>query len=116
MQHRERQFAVVRSINDLVGTYRARLPNLKFIVLLGTDQVEPSWRQQDLSSNAPEVDEASDLSFTTRGLTKGNQIYSTAAQNAILTDGAYGHFTPTNWLGHDIPLPQVSVSRDGRVA
>jgi len=103
--------AVVRAINDLVATYRAQLPSLKYIVLLGTTQVEPSWRQQDLSDNAPEVDEASDLSFTTQGMTKGNEVYATAAQNAIATDGAYGHFTPTNWLGHDIPIPQISVSR-----
>ena len=103
--------AVVRSINDLVATYRSRLPNLKYIVLLGTDQLEPSWRQPDLTESAPEVDEANDLAFTTQGLSKGNSIYATAAQNAILTDGAYGHFTPTNWLGHDIPLPQISVSR-----
>ena len=102
--------AVVRSINDLVATYRARLPNLKYVVLLGTDQVDPSWRQLDASDNSPEVDEASDLFFTTRGLTKGNEIYATAAQNAILTDGAYGDFTATNWLGHDIPLPQISVT------
>ncbi len=107
----EKANAVVRSINDLVATYRARLPQLKYVVLLGTDTAVPSWRQQDLSNDSPEIDEANDLVFTTRGLTKGNATYATAARNAILTDGAYGHFQPTNWLGHDIPLPEISVSR-----
>src|SRR5205814_1543095 len=102
---------VVRSINDLVATYRAQLTNLKFVVLLGTDEVEPSWRQYDLTNTSPEVDEANDLAFTTQGLTKGNALYAAAAQNTILTDGAYGAFTPRNWLGHTIPLPDVSVSR-----
>ncbi|MGB2875383.1 MAG: PxKF domain-containing protein, partial [Gaiellaceae bacterium] len=102
---------VVRSINNLVSTYRPKYPNLKYVVLLGTHQAVPMWAQQDLTSDSPEIDEASDLAFSTHGLTKGNAIYAVAAQNAVLTDGAYGAFTHRNWLGHDIPLPDVSVSR-----
>jgi hypothetical protein len=102
---------VVRSINNLVGNYRAKYPNVKYVVVLGTDTAVPMWRQQDLTSTSPEVDEANDLAFTTSGLTKGNAIYAAAAQNAYLTDGAYGSFKERTWLGHDIPLPDVSVSR-----
>jgi len=107
---------VVRAINDLVATYRTRLPNLKYVVLLGTDTAVPMWRQFDLANDSPEVDEANDLAFTTRNsagqlLTKGNALYAAAAQNTILTDGAYGAFTQRNWLGHAIPLPEISVSR-----
>ena len=102
---------VVRSINNLVATYRPKYPNLKYVVLLGTDQVVPMWRQQDLTAVSPEIDEANDLAFTTSGLTKGNALYAAAAQNAVLTDGAYGAFKQRTWLGHDIPLPEVSVSR-----
>ena len=74
---------VVRSINALVASYRPKYPNLKYVVLLGTDTALPSWRQQDLTSTSPEVDEANDLAFTTSGLTKGNAIYAAAAQNAV---------------------------------
>jgi hypothetical protein len=102
---------VVRSINALVATYRPNYPNLRYVVLLGTDTALPSWRQQDLTSTSPEVDEANDLAFTTSGLTKGNAIYAAAAQNAYLTDQAYGAFKERVWLGHDIPLADVSVSR-----
>ncbi len=102
---------VVRSINNLVANYRAKYPNLKYVVLLGTDQAVPMWRQQDLTAVSPEIDEANDLAFTTSGLTKGNALYAAAAQNAVLTDGAYGAFKQRTWLGHDIPLPEVSVSR-----
>ena len=102
---------VVRSINDLVSTYRPKYPNLKYVVLLGTHQAEPMWAQQDLTSTSPEIDEANDLAFSTHGLTKGNAIYAAAAQNAVLTDGAYGAFSKRTWLGHDLPLPDVSVSR-----
>ena len=102
---------VVRSINALVASYRPKYPSLKYVVLLGTDTTLPSWRQQDLTSTSPEVDEANDLAFTTNGLTKGNSIYAAAAQNAYLTDQAYGAFKERVWLGHDIPLADVSVSR-----
>jgi hypothetical protein len=110
---------VVRSINDLVATYRPKYPNLKYVVLLGTDTALPMWRQYDLTATSPEVDEANDLAFSTtdtsttpnQALAKGNAIYAAAAQNAYLTDGAYGAFKERVWLGHDIPLPDVSVSR-----
>ncbi|HYX75951.1 MAG TPA: hypothetical protein VE757_02135, partial [Gaiellaceae bacterium] len=102
---------VVRSINNLVANYRAKYPNLKYVVLLGTDTSLPSWRQQDLTSTSPEVDEANDLAFTTSGLTQGNALYAASAQNAYLTDQAYGATKERVWLGHDIPLADISVSR-----
>jgi hypothetical protein len=110
---------VVRSINNVVANYRPKYPNLKYVVLLGTDTALPMWRQYDLTATSPEVDEATDLAFTTtdtsktpnQALAKGNAIYAAAAQNAFLTDGAYGAFKERTWLGHDIPLPDVSVSR-----
>ena len=40
-----------------------------------------------------------------------NALYASAAQNQILTDGAYGAFTNIQWLGRSLLLPQLSVSR-----
>jgi hypothetical protein len=102
---------VVRSINDLVARYRSALPNLHNIVLLGTDTAVPMYRQPDPTVLSPELDEAADLAFTTSNLTAGNSLYAAVAQNNVLTDGAYGAFTRITWLDHDLPLPQISVSR-----
>ena len=102
---------VVRKINDVIATYRAALPQLRYIVVLGTDQVIPMYRQDDLTSLSPELDQASDLAFTTSNLTAANALYASAAQNTVLTDGAYGAFTQLTWLGHDLPLAQTPVSR-----
>ncbi len=102
---------VVRRINDVITTYRAALPQLKYIVLLGTDQVIPMYRQDDMTSLSPELDEAADLAFTTNNLSAGNALYAAAAQNTVPTDGAYGAFTKLVWLGHDLPLAQTPVSR-----
>jgi hypothetical protein len=103
--------AVVRKINDLADTYRAVLPNIKYVSILGTDRVIPSWRQYDRGQISPEVDEAAELSLTTNNLTAGNPLYGAAAQNYVLTDGAYGVRQKISWLGSDLPLPQDSVSR-----
>lgn len=102
---------VVRSINDLLQTYRSTLPNLKYVVLLGTDTVLPQYRFTDPSVLSPELNEAQDLAFTTNGLTQGNALYAAAAQDQVLTDGAYTAFTRITWLDHDLPLPQIPVSR-----
>jgi hypothetical protein len=102
---------VVRSINDLLQTYRAALPNLRYIVVNGTNTVFPQYQQTDPSVLSPELNEAQDLAFTTNGLTQGNSLYAAAAQDQVLTDGAYGAFSRITWLDHDLPLPQIPVAR-----
>lgn len=103
--------AAVRAANDVVGSYLASLPNLKYVVLLGSDEVVPSGRVPDPVLISPELDNASDLDFTTAGLTNGNALYAAAATNQILTDAVYGAFTTIPWLGRQLNLPQVAVSR-----
>jgi hypothetical protein len=106
---------VVRSINDVVASYRnsaTGLPSLHYIVLVGSDEAGPPMADApDPVLLSPEENEAADLAFTTNGLTKGNALYASAAKNQILTDGAYGAFTNIPWLGRSLLLPQISVSR-----
>jgi hypothetical protein len=103
---------VVKAINDVVAGYRANgLPNLHYIVLVGSDEATPMANSPDPVLLSPEQNEASGLAFTTNGLTQGNALYASAAQNQILTDGAYGAFTNIQWLGRSLLLPQLSVSR-----
>jgi hypothetical protein len=105
---------VVRAINDVVASYRnssTGLPNLHYMVIVGSDEATPMADAPDPVLLSPEENEAADLAFTTNGLTKGNALYASAAQNYILTDGAYGAFTNIPWLGRSLLLPQISVSR-----
>ena len=86
---------VVRSINDVIAGYRnsvTGLPNLHYIVLTGTDELTPMARTPDPVTLSPEENVAADLAFTTNGLVAGNALYNSAAENNILTDGAYGAF------------------------
>ncbi|HKU57166.1 MAG TPA: PxKF domain-containing protein, partial [Gaiellaceae bacterium] len=106
---------VVRSINDVVASYRnsaTGLPSLHYIVLVGSDEAGPPMADApDPVLLSPEENEANDLAFTTNGLTRGNATYASAAHNQILTDGAYGAFTNIPWLGRSLLLPQISISR-----
>jgi hypothetical protein len=106
---------VVRAINDVVASYRnsaTGLPSLHYIVLVGSDEAGPPMADApDPVLLSPEENEANDLAFTTNGLTQGNALYASAAQNNILTDGAYGAFTSIPWLGRNLLLPQISISR-----
>jgi Tol biopolymer transport system component len=106
---------VVKAINDVVASYRnstTGLPSLHYIVLVGSDEAGPPMADApDPVLLSPEENEASDLAFTTNGLTTANATYASAAQNYILTDGAYGAFTNIPWLGRNLLLPQISVSR-----
>jgi CSLREA domain-containing protein len=102
---------VVRSINDVVAGYRGSLPDLRYVVLLGTDDAMPMARVPDRVSVSPERDFETDLRFTTQNLQQGNALYAATARSYVLTDGAYGAFTHIQWLGRELFLPQVSVSR-----
>lgn len=106
---------VVRSINDVVASYRnsaTGLPSIHYIVLVGSDEAGPPMADApDPVLLSPEENEANDLAFTTNGLTRGNATYASAAHNQILTDGAYGAFTNIPWLGRSLLLPQISISR-----
>jgi hypothetical protein len=105
---------VVRAVNAVVAGYRnagGGLPNLHYVVLLGNDEALPMARTFDPVTLSPEVNEAADLAFTTAGLTRANALYASAATNNILSDGAYGALSSTPWLGRELLLPQLSVSR-----
>ena len=102
---------VVRANTAVVGSYLASLPDLQYVVLVGSDEAVPSGRVPDPVLISPELDNASDLAFTTAGLTNGNALYASAATNQMLTDAAYGAFTTIPWRGRQLNLPQVAVSR-----
>ena len=102
---------VVQSIDDVIAQYKAQLTSVKYVVVLGNDTVIPFWRQYDRVAISPEIDEANELENFTSDSRPANPIFAAAAQNYVLTNGAYGARSRITWLGSDVPLPQDSVSR-----
>ena len=74
--------AVVQAINGVVAGYRATTvsPNFQFVTLLGSDEALPMARPATWSPSRTSLDEASDLAFTTNGLTCANALYAAPAQ------------------------------------
>jgi CSLREA domain-containing protein len=106
--------AVVQAINGVVGGYRAQgggLPNLRYVTLLGSDEALPMARLRDPVTISNELDEASDLAFTTNGLTRSNALHAAAAQGQFLSDAPYGTLVTTPWLNRQLYLPTIPTSR-----
>jgi CSLREA domain-containing protein len=102
---------VVRAINALVATYRAGAPQLRYVVILGTDEALPMARISDPTTISNETDEAADLEFTTSNLTKGNALHAAAARAKFLSDAPYGTLAQIPWLGRQLYLPELAVGR-----
>lgn len=104
---------VVRAVNNVVNRYRnAAGNNLKYVVLLGTDEALPFARVPDLVTLSNEQDNAGELGFMLGNAPQqANALYAAAALGYVLTDDAYGAFSKADWLGRELYLPQVSVSR-----
>ncbi|MBW3614917.1 MAG: PxKF domain-containing protein [Actinobacteria bacterium] len=103
--------ALVGEIKDVVDQYRnAAGANLRYIVMVGSDEAVPFARVPDLVTLSNEQDATADLGFT---LVEGyaNALYAAAAHGYILTDDAYAAFSAVPWLGRSLALPQVSVAR-----
>jgi CSLREA domain-containing protein len=102
---------VVAAINAVAASHRVSLPNLRYVVPLGTDEALPMMRRLDPVTISNETDEAPDLFFTTGGGTEANALYAAAALGYYLSDTVYGAFTSIPWLGRDLYLPDVAVGR-----
>jgi hypothetical protein len=103
---------VVSAIQDVIAGYENDgLPNLRFLVLVGNDDALPMRRLHDPVLLSPELNEASDLAFTTSNLTVNNPLYASTADNDIVTDNAYAGWVAHPWLDRSLALPEVAVAR-----
>jgi hypothetical protein len=98
---------VVQAINAVVDTYRPNMPNLKNIVVVGSDQLIPFARVPEIvpvgseSGAASSVVLGSEDNPTSRSLALGN----------ILSDDWYASFDPQAFLTTQLPVPSVAIGR-----
>jgi uncharacterized delta-60 repeat protein len=104
---------VVGAINGVVDSFvRAPagdvlLPNLKHIVLVGSDTLVPFARIPDLVTLANQADYRYDAAFNNLD----NPISRAFARRNILSDDPYGDFDPAPWLDGQLYLPDVALGR-----
>ena len=99
------QFAnnVAQYIKGLINQLAPAYPNLKYMVIAGSDQVIPFRRVRDEAFMANErtyLDEATTDAFA-----------STFQRRYFLSDDYYGSLLPIPWRGRELYIPQLGVGR-----
>lgn len=98
---------VVRDVVGVLDGYIGELPDLRFVVLIGDDNILPSLRVPDLVTLANQREYYPEVVFD--GV--DNPISAAAAFGYVLTDGAYTDLDPVPWLGHELPVPDLAGGR-----
>ena len=92
VQHRGGERGRARDQRRRGAVPRRDARQLRYVVILGTDEALPMARISDPTTISNETDEAADLEFTTSGLTKGNALHSAAARAKFLSDAPTGRW------------------------
>ena len=96
------QFAA--HIKQIVDSYRAANPGLKYVVLAGGDLVIPFFRYPDGAKISPEKEYIVPVSA-------GTTSEASLSSNLILSDDAYGSLTQIDLATGRVPFPELGVGR-----
>ncbi len=97
---------MVAAINAVVDRYRTGLKDLRYVVVVGSDEVIPFARIPDLGAVG---NEEGFVGASFNGL--ANATSAALAAGYILSDDPYGDFTPSPWFNGELYVPQVAVGR-----
>ncbi len=103
----ERANDVVRAAVAVADTYTQALPELRFVVIVGDDNIVPSYRVPDLTTLANQRDYYPELVFG--GL--DNALSASAAYGYVLSDSAYTERDTIDWLDHELLVPDYAGGR-----
>jgi hypothetical protein len=95
---------VAQAIRNIVNSYRDGQGTLKYVVIVGDDDVIPFFRYADNAGLAPESDYSPPLSSTTAA-------DATLASDDYLSDDAYGAASDLSVKGTTFPVADVAVGR-----
>ncbi len=98
---------VVTDINKVVDRLRPGLHDLRYVVVVGNDEVIPFGRVPDRSAEANEIEAGADIA--TRG--QANAASSAMADGYVLSDNPYGDVDPTTIGADPLYVPQLAVGR-----
>src|SRR6185503_7786187 len=99
--------AVVRAINDVVDQQIRQQPNgagMRYLVLVGGDQVIPFARLGDFTTTANETTYASTFGTNT-------DLFASLRLGNFLSDDPYGDVNPVPYLTRQLHVPELAVGR-----
>jgi hypothetical protein len=92
------------AIQNIINSYRVTSTNLKYVVIVGDDNIIPFFRYPDFAGLAPESDYSPPL--------KSDSAANTALQTPdYLSDDQYGAASEVTIQGSQVPLPTAAVGR-----
>jgi uncharacterized delta-60 repeat protein len=98
---------IVTDVNALVDGLRAGLNDLRYVVIVGSDELIPFGRVPDRSAKANEASYGGDVAA--RG--KDNATSSSLSSGFLLSDNPYGDLNPFTFGATPLYVPQLSVGR-----
>jgi hypothetical protein len=98
------QTLVARAIKDVVERHREANPDLKYVVIVGGDDVIPFFRQADETPLGNERDYEPPVE-------DGTHSQSSLRRGYVLTDDPYGATQGIDVKGQPFPLPGLAVGR-----
>ena len=101
----QRANAVVRTIGSYLDTLQTTAPNVKYIVLVGGDDVIPFARVPDETQVANEIGYADQLGTT------NNEYRGSTGQGFLLTDDVWTDKGAPDFLGHELFVPELASGR-----
>ncbi|HAX82176.1 MAG TPA: hypothetical protein DCY40_06385, partial [Actinobacteria bacterium] len=94
---------IAEAIRGPIVVYAGANPSLKYVTIIGSDEVIPFFRQPDDTAYANESSYAGEF--------EDNALYGSLFTRHILTDDGYGDLDPIPWLDHALFLPELGVGR-----
>ena len=98
--------AVAGSIRALVNSIVASHPTVRFLVIVGSDEIVPFARVPDEVYISNERLYGPDLSWV-----EDSALYAALAQGFILTDDFYADLAPISWFERELYVPDLAVGR-----
>jgi alpha-tubulin suppressor-like RCC1 family protein len=98
---------VVRSILEVTDPYVAALDELRYVTIVGSDDIVPSARIPDLVTLSNQRDYYQELVFG--GI--DNPLSAAQAMSYVTSDSAYTDLDPIAWLGHELLIPDLAGGR-----
>ena len=98
---------VVRSILEVTDPYVTALADLRYVTIVGSDDIVPSARIPDLVTLSNQRDYYPELVFG--GV--DNPLSAAQAMSYVTSDSAYTDLDPIDWLGHELLVPDLAGGR-----
>ncbi|MFC1951114.1 PKD domain-containing protein [Chloroflexota bacterium] len=97
--------AVTAAIREVINDILASHPNVKYLVIAGTDEIIPFRRVPD------EVYLSNESTYADQAHLEPSALYASLLLGYVLTDDYYADVAPISWMGRQLYIPDYAIGR-----